>query len=199
MFSSDKSVSRRPLRFDITVSLSGRKYTFLTKENTSSEESFSVKMDTKALKNRVKYLLSLMCDFSSSVAIRFCDQEEMLSTNKTFRSKNYATDVLSFPASRLGVGQECEETLGDILVCLPVCLVPVRKGKKFMDDSLLSELATSELEKMIIHGLVHLKGFDHERSEAAWRVMTTLEKSLQRQLNKEHQSIAWCHIVTGKL
>jgi ssRNA-specific RNase YbeY (16S rRNA maturation enzyme) len=35
---------------------------------------------------------------------------------------------------------------------------------------------------MILHGLVHLKGFDHELSDASWRVMSSLEKALSKEV-----------------
>ena len=51
------------------------------------------------LKKRIQFILSLMCDFSTEIGIRICDENEMLSSNTYYRGKNYPTDVLSFPYS----------------------------------------------------------------------------------------------------
>lgn len=134
-------------------------------------------LETSALRARVAFALSLLCDVPSSVNVRFCDTEEMRHTNATFRGKDAPTDVLSFPAAP-GFSDTSKRgrvlySLGDLLVCLPVCERQARAHR--LDPS-------REIEKMILHGLVHLKGFDHERSDASWRVMTSLEKALVREI-----------------
>jgi ssRNA-specific RNase YbeY (16S rRNA maturation enzyme) len=45
---------------------------------------------------------------------------------------------------------------------------------------------------MLIHGIVHLKGFDHERNMSAFRVMSCLEKAIQTELVKEFKKPKWC-------
>jgi ssRNA-specific RNase YbeY (16S rRNA maturation enzyme) len=44
---------------------------------------------------------------------------------------------------------------------------------------------------MMIHGLVHLKGFDHERNDSAWLVMSGLEKLLQKELIQQMGKPKW--------
>jgi len=143
----------------------------------------SIKINNLELKTRIKFILSLLCDFSSELSIRFCDIPEMIQANSSFRKKNYATDVLSFPnMSFQNEGPLCY--LGDILICLPVCLQQAKKAKVSL---------AAELEKMIIHGIVHLKGFDHERNSSAWQVMNSLEAVLQKELIKVLKKPTWCY------
>ena len=148
-------------------------------------EHKNIKFKLAELKNRVKFILSLICDFSTEVSIKFCSEEEMTQTNSQFRKKNYATDVLSFPASSPQM-QDKYHYLGDILICLPVCLAQSKKAKITM---------SKELEKMIVHGLVHLKGFDHERGDSAWKVMNNLETVLQKELINILKTPTWCSVV----
>ncbi|MCA2961283.1 MAG: rRNA maturation RNase YbeY [Silvanigrellales bacterium] len=136
-----------------------------------------VTLDKVALRARVGFALNLLCDSPSSVNVRFCDAEEMRHTNAAFRGKDAPTDVLSFPAVP-GFSDTTKRgrllySLGDLLVCLPVCERQARAHR--LEPS-------REVEKMILHGLVHLKGFDHELSDASWRVMSSLEKALSREV-----------------
>jgi len=139
-----------------------------------------VTLDARAFKARVTFLLDLLCDQDTSVNVRLCDAQEMRASNASFRRKDYATDVLSFPAvpgfsDTVSRGRMLY-SLGDLLVCLPVCEKQARARRVDV---------ARELESLVIHGLVHLKGLDHERSDAAWRAMSVLEKALAKELTRE--------------
>ena len=71
---------------------------------------------------------------------------EMRSLNRRFRRKNIATDVLSFPSQTPGVA-------GDIAISLEIA---ARNA-----DDLGHDLAT-EVKILILHGMLHLAGYDHE-------------------------------------
>lgn len=143
------------------------------------QRHFRLVLNKSELRARIEFVLKLLCDTPSSLNLRFCDADEMRHTNASFRGKDSPTDVLSFPAVP-GFSDTTKRgrllySLGDVLVCLPVCERQARAHR--WEPS-------REVEKMILHGLVHLKGFDHERSEAAWRVMSALEKALAREVEK---------------
>lgn len=147
-----------------------------------------VRIDASAATRRVAMLLDLMCDTPTAVNIRLCGLDEMQETNRNFRGKDAPTDVLSFPAApgasddpsarRKRVG------LGDLLVCPPVCARQAKARRLTL---------AQELERMIVHGLVHLRGFDHERGDAAWRVMSALEKALLRELQRALGAPEWAY------
>ena len=149
---------------------------------TDTKNLKSIKIKSLELKTRIKFILSLLCDFSTELSIKFCDTQEMLETNSAFRKKSYATDVLSFP-SPTAESEKDVVYLGDILICVPVCEAQAKKAKHSL---------CAELEKMIIHGIVHLKGLDHERNPSAYRVMSCLEESLQKELVKVCKKPTWC-------
>ena len=65
--------------------------------------------------------------------------------NKKYRGKNRVTDVLSFP----------DNGLGEIVICLR----EVKKNAKKFESSFKKELSTC-----LIHGILHLLGYDHEKS-----------------------------------
>jgi probable rRNA maturation factor len=83
--------------------------------------------------------------------------------NARFRGKDYATNVLSFPAGPNPLGH-----LGDIALAFGVCESESRaQGKPLRDH----------LRHLVVHGLLHLLGYDHE-DEAEGDVMEALERSI---------------------
>lgn len=84
------------------------------------------------------------------VTVRFVGASEGRALNRDFRGKDYATNVLSF------VYEEGATAAGDLVVCLPVVLREARAQKK---------PAKAHLAHMIVHGMLHLQGYDHETGE----------------------------------
>ncbi len=82
------------------------------------------------------------------VTVRLAGAAEARALNREFRHSDRATDVLSFPAGSAG-----GDYAGDILICLPVAEAQARRA----GHSLARELLL-----LAIHGLLHLKGLDHE-------------------------------------
>lgn len=88
-------------------------------------------------------------------------------TNSQFRGKDYATNVLSFPADlpEFITSQEQGFTLGDLLLCPEVVAREAREQNKRLID---------HYTHLIVHGFLHLLGFDHE-TQAQALVMETVE------------------------
>jgi probable rRNA maturation factor len=82
------------------------------------------------------------------VGVALVSDARMRALNRTFRGKDYATDVLSFP-SDAGDG-----TLGDIAIATGVARRQAREAGHPLE---------TELKVLALHGLLHLLGFDHER------------------------------------
>lgn len=90
--------------------------------------------------------------------------------NKRFRGKNEATDVLSFPAGDdVPLPPGMPRTVGDLAISLDTA----RRRSKEDGRSL-----TFELSRYLAHGLLHLVGYDHERSQAEARRMAREEARL---------------------
>jgi probable rRNA maturation factor len=101
----------------------------------------------------------------SEVSVRIVDEQEITSLNAQYRGLEKATNVLSFPA---GISVDEVEVLGDIVICSKVVkLESDQYGRSFTD----------RYAHMLIHGLLHLLGYDH--MEEAPRVrMEQLETDL---------------------
>jgi probable rRNA maturation factor len=111
---------------------------------------------------------ALMLD-DAEVLIRIVDTEEMSDLNSRYRNKPGPTNVLSFPFET-----ETEEGelpfLGDIVICAPV----VNQEAINMHKPALAHWA-----HMVIHGSLHLMGFDHETDEDALRMEPEETRILQ--------------------
>ncbi len=95
--------------------------------------------------------------------------------NTRYRGIARATDVLSFPLSDrpLPVTREkCDDTplpLGDIVVCVPIALLQAEEyGVPFHE----------EMQRLLVHGLLHLVGYDHELNSYQKRKMVKKEREL---------------------
>jgi probable rRNA maturation factor len=87
-----------------------------------------------------------------SIDILVTSSAEVRSLNRRFRGKNKATDVLSFPAQSLK--SDARPLAGDIAVSADVAM---------QNAAGLGHSAAAEVKILILHGILHLSGFDHER------------------------------------
>ncbi len=174
--------------FRVDFSLSSRRFELLDVYNAKSwrpaGKFFSVQLDKRVAISRFKIILDCVLGESASFAVRFCDVAEMQEMNRRFRGKNKPTDVLSFCRSANLPFEEVRE-LGDILICLPVCLVQAKRARISLSE---------EVERMVIHGLTHLLGYDHERSEMAWKIQEAVEKNLRKEISRRLGKPTWCEV-----
>lgn len=95
-------------------------------------------------------------DKSTELTLRIVDEEEGRMLNNTWRNKDYATNVLSFP-----IGETLEgdmELLGDVVICAPVVEREAsEQGKR----------ADAHWAHLVVHGVLHLRGYDHENDDEA--------------------------------
>jgi probable rRNA maturation factor len=102
----------------------------------------------------------------ASVTLRIVGKAEGRRLNREFRGKDYATNVLTFAYS------DQFPLAGDIILCAPV----VREEAQAQGVDLLAHYA-----HLVVHGVLHLQGFDHERAAAA-EIMESLESEIVTQL-----------------
>jgi probable rRNA maturation factor len=113
----------------------------------------------------LEFVLDRLDRQSSEVSVRIVGEDEIAALNGQYRGLGNATNVLSFPA---GITVEEVEFLGDIVICSKVVkLESDQYGKAFSD----------RYAHMLIHGLLHLLGYDH-MEEAARTRMEELEADL---------------------
>jgi len=113
-----------------------------------------------------------MADSEFEVSLALADDETVRALNRDYRQKDKPTNVLAFPSpsSPLADGPRL---LGDIVVAFETVGAEAEAQAKSLDD---------HLRHLVIHGLLHLLGFDHETDEEATR-MEQMETHILRQLD----------------
>jgi len=107
---------------------------------------------------------------NAGVTIAFVSDRAMRKLNERWRGKTGTTDVLSFPAGQDEFEVRSEATLGDVIVSVE------QAARQAATNGLSLDV---EIAQLILHGLLHLCGYDHETDDGQ---MNRLEVRLRRRL-----------------
>ena len=91
----------------------------------------------------------------------------MRTLNRTYRQRDYATDVLAFPMQD-GL-QSPLAFVGDVVICIPVALAQAPR---------FGNTADKEILRLLIHGTLHLLGYDHETTDREAKRMKRKERTI---------------------
>ncbi len=138
----------------------------------------------KALfENWVRHTLLAVEEDVRGVIVRIVEQSEMTTLNNQFRQKNKVTNVLSFPFEDIeGVDYH---HLGDIVICANVVEQEAKTQRKPVD---------AHWAHLVIHGTLHLCGFDHQEEYEA-QEMEEVERKIMAELdypNPYNDSLSHC-------
>jgi len=119
-------------------------------------------------------MLSDVGSASGELGILFVGDRRMRGLNRRYRGKDRATDVLAFSmrnnrlpyASHLTPGP-----LGDVVIAVPTAARQAKQGRRSLDE---------ELTVLLVHGILHLCGYDHEGNEKEARRMYRRERMILR-------------------
>ena len=110
------------------------------------------------------------------VGVSFVDAARIAELNEEHRDVDGPTDVLSFPIDGLvePIPDGMPRQLGDVVICVDYVRRQLAQGTTMQDDPTLE----AAVERCIVHGVLHLAGFDHELGEDAAREMLDLEQGV---------------------
>ncbi len=113
-------------------------------------------------------------DSQAAVTIVLTGDEHVMALNQRFRGINAPTDILSFPADPIPMPEGADEPryLGDLVIALPYALAQAER---------LGHDSSESMALLVIHGMLHLLGCDHdtpERKAEMWTAQTTLLSAL---------------------
>ncbi len=114
-------------------------------------------------------ILPTVADASKTFTVAFVPDSRMKQLNETFRGKQTATDVLSFPHEPDEFDPD-KSNLGDIVISAQ------QAQKQALENNLTLE---GEIKQLILHGVLHLCGYDHETDEGE---MNARELEIREQL-----------------
>jgi len=104
-----------------------------------------------------------------ALAVCLVSDRTMIGLQRTFRARNTTTDVLSFPGGRRR-DADGQLHLGDIVVSVAQAERQARGPRRAL---------AREIERLVLHGYLHLLGYDHERDDGE---MARVERRLARRL-----------------
>ena len=99
---------------------------------------------------------ALVDNEETSVVIRLVDSEESRQLNNDYRGLDKPTNVLSFPFE--APAEIADNSLGDIVICAPVVEQEAHQQQKPL---------YTHWAHMVVHGMLHLQGYDHQNDEQA--------------------------------
>lgn len=139
-----------------------------------------------AIRRWVRAALDVDGPRGGQITLRFVDEEEGRTLNRDFRHKDYATNVLSFP-------YETEPAVcGDLVICRPVVT------REAAEQAITAEAHCAHL---IVHGVLHLQGYDHETGDDDAEHMEAQERAILQALGFEdpYRSEHSAHTATDPL
>ena len=150
----------------------------------NDQEKYPVSYNLKVL---LREAIETTLDFEDfqnvcEVSVTFTDNEGIRELNKKFREMDKPTDVLSFPL--FDFEGECEEPpIDEIISNLGDIVISLEKAKEQADE--FGHSFKREVAFLTVHSMLHLLGYDHERSEEEDREMRAKQSEIMRIMGLE--------------
>lgn len=116
------------------------------------------RVDAVLLRRRAQSMLACLGHARSELSIALVDDREIRELNRDWRKKNQATDVLSFSLIEGDDSDQRGALMGDVVISVETAAAQARQRHRALDE---------EVARLVIHGLLHIVGFDHEEDGEA--------------------------------
>jgi probable rRNA maturation factor len=130
------------------------------------------RVDVVALRARARALLGAVGHARSELSIALVDDAGMRALNRGWRGRDRSTDVLSFSLLEGEGSAHRGGLLGDVVISVETAAAQAAARHRALDDEVL---------RLLIHGLLHVLGHDHEKDEEA-RIMEAEQRRLWRRV-----------------
>jgi probable rRNA maturation factor len=137
-----------------------------------------ITFDQARLKRSARAILADVGEPSSELAVLFVGDRRMRGLNRRYRGKDRTTDVLAFAMREACVPYvSCRTStmLGNVVISVPTAWRQATEAGRSLDE---------ELAWLLVHGILHLCGYDHERSEKEARRMYRRERMILRSITR---------------
>jgi len=129
----------------------------------------AVAIHTAAVKKQVLQIMAYLGCPEQELSVVFGSDRLLQELNRTYRHKNRPTNVLAFPQSSTYAGEPVSAMLGDVLVSLPTAAREARDLNQALEERVVY---------LLLHGILHLLGYEHEGSAAQRRRMEAREQEV---------------------
>ncbi|UCE82727.1 MAG: rRNA maturation RNase YbeY [Deltaproteobacteria bacterium] len=127
-----------------------------------TDQQSEIATDPEKIKTKARKILSALECFDSELSVVLVDDEQMSSLNWQYRKRRGPTNVLAFAMRDGEYGAISPELLGDIVISLPTAQREAVEAGIPLDTM---------FSRLLVHGILHLVGFNHEQGEDAARQM----------------------------
>jgi probable rRNA maturation factor len=133
------------------------------------------KIDRKTIRNTVQKIFRILESLDKEISICFTDDENIKELNRQYLNRNKPTNVLSFSLQEGEYGNINPQMLGDVIISVETAQRDAASGNLTIEQ---------ELDFLLIHGILHLTGYNHENTtEKEIKKMELKEKEI---FNKIH-------------
>ena len=131
------------------------------------------RIDRALLRRRARRILTaLVGSDRAELSILLVDDAEIAALNRRYRGRSRPTDVLAFSLLEGAHADRRGALLGDVVIGIETAARQARSRRRTLDD---------EVARLLVHGALHLVGYDHARSAEA-RIMRAQERRVWRAL-----------------
>ncbi len=127
----------------------------------------TVAIHTAAVKRRVRGIMAYLGCSDRELSVVFGSDGLLQELNRTYRHQDRATNVLAFPQHPTYEGEPVTAMLGDVIVSLHTAAREAYELQQSLEERVVY---------LLLHGILHLLGYDHERSATQRRHMEALER-----------------------
>ena len=142
----------------------------------------TIKIKRGSVKNAASRVLSALGYTESELSILIVDDAEMASLNLRYRGIDHATDVLSFPMLEGEFGGIASDILGDVVISAQTARAMSEENRTAFE---------SVLDLLLIHGILHLLGLNHEEGPAEARKVKLKTEELLSMLGHSGKEFEW--------
>ena len=128
-----------------------------------------LKINTSKVRRTVNKILALLDLVGKEVSVLLVDNESIREINKKYLGRDTATNVISFAMAEGLHGSVNPALIGDIVISVEKALTDSRRSGMPMED---------EIDFLLLHGILHLIGYEHEIDETGAQRMKAKEREL---------------------
>ena len=125
-----------------------------------------------SLSRTAESILASVGESDAELSLELVGDRRMRRLNRLYRKKDRTTDVLAFPMRESH--NPCPALLGDVVISVPTAIRQAKEAGRSVSD---------ELAALLVHGVLHLCGYDHERSAREALRMRRRETAIVKRLN----------------